>query len=195
MRWLLRNRRVRVIIFAGTGLTFLVQLWQPLLVLLALGPMRVSQTGYGVMLALGSIAGIGGALATPMLIRRFSQRSLQVFALAATAAGVLALAAFPDPVVAALAWGDTGFTFALWNVLSVTLRQRLVPPELLGRVNSASRTFSTAAVPLGALAGGAVANAAGLRAPFWLSAIALAFLSLIFAGQTAWRRAEPQPAD
>jgi len=31
------------------------------------------------------------------------------------------------------AWGDSGFTFALWNVLSVTLRQRLVPPELLGR--------------------------------------------------------------
>lgn len=185
MRWLFRHRRVRTIIFAGTGLTFLVQLWQPLLVLLALGPMRVSQTGYGVMLALGSIAGVAGAMATPMLVRRFDQRPLQVFALAATAAGVLALAAFPNPVVTALAWGDTGFTFALWNVLSVTLRQRLVPPELLGRVNSASRTFSTAAVPLGALAGGAVANLGGLRVPFWLSGIAVAGLALAFAARTA----------
>jgi hypothetical protein len=33
---------------------------------------------------------------------------LQVFALAATSAGVLALAAFPTPVITALVWGDTG---------------------------------------------------------------------------------------
>jgi hypothetical protein len=108
------------------------------------------------MLALGSIGGVAGAAATPLLIRRFAHRPLQWLTLAATAAGVLALAlaAFPSPVVAALACGDSGFAFALWNVLSVTTRQRLVPAGLLGRVNSASRTLSTAAVPAGALAGG-----------------------------------------
>lgn len=70
------------------------------------------------MLALGAIGGVAGAAATPLLIRRCRHRALQVFALAATAAGVLALAAFPTPVTAALAWGDSGFAFALWKVLS-----------------------------------------------------------------------------
>jgi MFS family permease len=188
MRWLWRNGAVRSIILTGAGLTFFCQMWQPLLVLLAVGPMGLSKTGFGVMLALGSVGGVTGAAATPLLIRRFDRRALQLLALAATAAGVLALAAFPNPVVTALAWGDTGFTFALWNVLSVTLRQRVVPPELLGRVNSASRTLSTSAVPLGALAGGAVAGVLGLRAAFWMSGFALTVLTVAFAAQTSPRR-------
>jgi hypothetical protein len=181
LRWLWRSALVRSIIVTGTGLTFFTQMWVPLLVLLATGPMGLSKTGYGVMLALGAIAGVAGAAATPLLIRRFEHRALQVLALAATAAGVLTLAAFPTPVVAALVWGESGFTFALWNVLSVTLRQRLVPPGLLGRVNSASRTLSTTAVPLGALAGGAVAAVLGLRAAFWLSGLAVTVLAAVFA--------------
>jgi MFS family permease len=181
LRWLWRNGFVRSIILTGAGLTFFTQMWLPLLVLLALGPMGLSKTGYGVMLALGAIGGVIGAAATPLLIRRFEHRVLQVLALVMTSAGVLALAAFPTPVITALVWGDTGFTFALWNVLSVTLRQRLVPPGLLGRVNSASRTLSTTAVPLGALAGGAVAGVLGLRAAFWLSGFALTIVAVAFA--------------
>jgi MFS family permease len=181
LRWLWRNGLVRSIILTGAGLTFFTQMWLPLLVLLALGPMGLSKTGYGVMLALGAIGGVIGAAATPLLIRRFEHRGLQVLALVMTSAGVLALAALPTPVITALVWGDTGFTFALWNVLSVTLRQRLVPPDLLGRVNSASRTLSTTAVPLGALAGGAVAGVLGLRAAFWLSGFAVAVLAVAFA--------------
>jgi MFS family permease len=181
LRRLWRNGFVRSIILTGAGLTFFTQMWLPLLVLLALGPMGLSKTGYGVMLALGAIGGVIGAAATPFLARRFEHRVLQVLALVMTSAGVLALAAFPTPVITALVWGDTGFTFALWNVLSVTLRQRLVPPGLLGRVNSASRTLSTTAVPLGALAGGAVAGVLGLRAAFWLSGFALTIVAVAFA--------------
>jgi predicted MFS family arabinose efflux permease len=48
-------------------------------------------------------------------------------------------------------------------------------------VNSASRTLSTTAVPLGALAGGAVADALRLRASFWLSGFAVAMLAVAFA--------------
>jgi MFS family permease len=188
MRWLWRNGFVRSIVLTGAGLTFFTQTWQPLLVLLALGPMGLSKTGYGVMLALGAAGGVIGAAATPFLIRRFEHRLLQLLALVATAAGVLALAAFPNPVITGLVWGDTGFTFALWNVLSVTMRQRLVPPDLLGRVNSASRTLSTTAVPLGALIGGAVAGALGLRAIFWLSGLAVTVLAVAFALTSPPRR-------
>jgi len=65
-----------------------------------------------------------------------------------------------------------------------------VPPELLGRVNSASRTLSTSAVPLGALAGGTVAGALGPRASFWISGLAVAGLAAAFA-LTAPRPADP----
>jgi hypothetical protein len=107
-----------------------------------------------------------------LLIRHFEHRALQVLALAATAAAVLALAATAAAVLALAATAAA--------VLVLTLRQRLVPPELLGRVNSASRTLSTSAVPLGALAGGAIAGILGLRASFWFSGAAVAVLTVTF---------------
>jgi hypothetical protein len=85
-------------------------------------------------------------------------------------------------------------------LLAAPDRQRTVPPGLLGRVNSASRTLSTTAVPLGALAGGAVAGVLGLRASFWFSGFAVAVLTVAFAGcsmlrsETPWRQRWQRPA-
>ncbi|OKJ94942.1 hypothetical protein AMK26_30375 [Streptomyces sp. CB03234] len=184
MRWLWRAPLIRTIVLTGSALTFFTMAWEATLVLLARGPMGVSETGYGIMLAIGAIGGVAGSLLTPALVRRFERRPLQIAAIAVTAALDLALAIHPHPALAALAWGGTGAAFAVWNVLSVTLRQRLVPAELLGRVNSANRTFSMAAVPLGALTGGFVADTLGLRAPLWLAAAALTVLAFAYAVAT-----------
>ena len=54
----------------------------------------------------------------------------------------------------------------MWNVVTVSLRQRIVPARLLGRVNGAYRMLGWGLMPLGALAGGFVAHTAGLRAPY-----------------------------
>jgi MFS family permease len=61
----------------------------------------------------------------------------------------------------------------------VTLRQRVVPSALLGRVNSVYRMLGWGLMPAGALAGGFVAHAAGLRAPYIVAGIicALALLA------------------
>ena len=53
-----------------------------------------------------------------------------------------------------------------WNVVTVSLRQQVVPAHLLGRVNSVYRMLGWGLMPVGALAGGFVAHAAGLRAPY-----------------------------
>src|SRR5439155_19636452 len=52
------------------------------------------------------------------------------------------------------------------NVVMVSLRQRLTPDRLLGRVNSSHRLVAWGTKSLGALAGGAVAQAFGLPAVF-----------------------------
>jgi MFS family permease len=181
LRWLWRSRSVRTVVATGAGLTLLTQTWIPLLVLLVVDTMGAAETTFGIVLALGAAGGIFSALVTPALVRRYSGRSLQIAALAAACVAALALAAFPTPPMAALALGFAGFSFAVWNVLSVTLRQRQVPAELLARVNAANRTLSMTAAVLGALIGGAVAGLFGLGAPLWLSGIALALLTFPFA--------------
>ncbi|PRX62828.1 putative MFS family arabinose efflux permease [Nonomuraea fuscirosea] len=61
----------------------------------------------------------------------------------------------------AVLWGVIG---AGGNVLVISTRQRLIPAKLLGRVNSAYRLVGMGGMPLGAAAGGVVAEFAGLGA-------------------------------
>lgn len=184
MRWLWGARFVRTIILTGAGLTFFTQTWEGLLVLLAVGPMGTAEVGFGLILAGGAVGGIVGAMITPALVRRFDQRMLQIAALVVAAVGDFVLAAFPTAVLAAIVLSTTSLSFAVWNVLSVTIRQRLVPRGVLGRVNAASRTLSMTAAPLGALAGGAIAAALDLRAPLWLSGAALGVITVVLALST-----------
>jgi MFS family permease len=60
-------------------------------------------------------------------------------------------------------WPLTAVVFALgsllgssWNVITVSLRQTIIPPHLLGRVNSVYRFFAWGMIPIGALLGGVV---------------------------------------
>ena len=135
---------------------------------------------FGLILAGGAVGGIVGAMLTAPLVRRFPQRALQITALAVAAVGNFVLEAFPTPVLAAVVLSTTSFSFALWNVLSVTIRQRLVPAAVLGRVNAASRTISMTAAPLGALTGGGLAAALDLRAPLWVSGLAMVVIAGLF---------------
>ncbi len=76
----------------------------------------------------------------------------------------------------------------LWNVITVSLRQTIIPDHLLGRVNSVYRFFGWGMMPIGSLIGGAVvavgstvvSRGMALRWPFFLVAIAYVFL-LIYA--------------
>jgi MFS family permease len=66
----------------------------------------------------------------------------------------------------------------LWNVITVSLRQTIVPDELLGRVNSVYRFFGWGMMPLGAALGGAMVwvfegfmdREMALRMPFLVNA-------------------------
>jgi MFS family permease len=71
-----------------------------------------------------------------------------------------------------------GFHAMIWNVVSVSLRQELIPARLLGRVNSAYAVFSYGGASLGALLGGVLAGRFGLTAPFWCGFVAVTILAL-----------------
>jgi MFS family permease len=69
------------------------------------------------------------------------------------------------------------FTAVLWNVVTVSLRQSLIPTNLLGRVNSVYRFFAWGTIPVGSLLGGGLV--AILEGPFGRE---IAFRSVYFVG-------------
>ena len=76
----------------------------------------------------------------------------------------------------------------LWNVITVSLRQAIIPDQLLGRVNSVYRFFAWGMMPIGAILGGVIvavtevwgSRELALRMPFFAAA-ALQLVLLAFA--------------
>lgn len=77
-------------------------------------------------------------------------------------------------VRAELAFGVHG---ALWSIVGSSLRQRLTPPELLGRVGSTNLFIVAGGNCLGAMLGGAVAARFGITAPFWAGFVVAAVVA------------------
>lgn len=68
------------------------------------------------------------------------------------------------------------------NILKASFQQRYCPPALLGRLIASSSFVNYGTLPLGALLGGALGSALGLRPAMWImtAGVPLAALILLF---------------
>jgi MFS family permease len=166
LRWLYRHRLLRVVAVLLGVFNFGNQMGQAVLVLLATQTLHVGTRGYGLLLAVTAVGSVAGGLVSPALTRWLGLLPSLIIAGAVDAAVFVGLGLAPDPAVAALMLAGEGFAVTMWNVVTVSLRQQVVPAPLMGRVNSVYRMLGWGLMPVGALAGGFVAHAAGLRAPY-----------------------------
>jgi hypothetical protein len=72
------------------------------------------------------------------------------------AASSLAMAFVSNALIAAVLWSLASWAVIVWNVLTMSLRQQLIPEALFGRVQGGWRTVVWGVMPLGALLGGAL---------------------------------------
>ncbi|BEP15441.1 MFS transporter [Acidothermaceae bacterium B102] len=149
---------------------------------LGLGP-----EGYGLLLAIVAVGSLLGAATVGRLTARLGTSTVLRAGMAIEACTHLVLALTRTPWVAGLTLAVFGVHAAVWSIVTVTLRQRLVPDDLLGRVTSAYALFSAGGAAVGALLGGILAHDFGLTAPFWFAFAVVGTLALassrIFAAQ------------
>ncbi|PSL01633.1 transmembrane secretion effector [Haloactinopolyspora alba] len=166
LRWLARHRLLRLLaVLLGVN-TFCFHLGNATLVLLATRTLHVDAAGYGLLLATAAVGGLLGGVAGPRIVAGLGTRATLFAALGTNAAVFGGVGVSPDATVLGALLAVNGFATTLWTIITVSLRQRLVPSRLLGRVNSIYRMVGWGLIPLGALAGGLVAHVFGLRAPF-----------------------------
>lgn len=165
LRWLLRHRVLRTVTAVAAVWNLVDTAWFAILVLYAADVLGVGELAFGVLLAVGAVGGIVGALLAPRLSRSLGWRSVLAWALVLAAGTQLALGVASDVVVAGSMLALSSMSFGLGNVVVRTMRQSLVPDELLGRVNSAYRTLAYGGAVLGSIVGGLLATHLGLRAP------------------------------
>jgi predicted MFS family arabinose efflux permease len=141
-------------------------------VLFATQRLHLGPGGYGVLLGVMAAGGVLGSLLSRFAIEHLGGRAVVTTTILLTPAAQLAIAiAGRNPVtVAVLAVISSGCA-SLWNVATMSLRQRLVPAELRGRVGNAGLALAWGAQPVGAVLGGLVAGSFGLAAPWLLAGL------------------------
>jgi MFS family permease len=134
------------------------------------GPMGLTEAGFGIVTA---TLGVGSLLGTWLAVpaeRRLGRFRILVLSVVLGAAALAVPVVTANAVLVGASMALTGVTIVLWNVITVSLRQRITPDRLLGRMNASYRLVGWGTQPLGALLGGVLAEALGLRATFLVAA-------------------------
>ena len=122
----------------------------------------------------GAVGGtVGGLLAPKISAKLGSGRSLAMTLAAAPIGSLIIALTTTWQVVWVVVVFETFFAI-LWNTITVSLRQSIIPTHLLGRVNSVYRFFAWGSIPIGMFVGGGLVSALtlvlsrenALRAPY-----------------------------
>jgi MFS family permease len=181
LRYLATHRVLRALAATLAVNTFCFAMGTATLVLLATRTLHVSTAGFGVLLALAAVGSVLGGVLTPRLLTRVADFHALAAGLAVNVLCFVGIGLAPNFAVLAAWLALNGFATTIWNVVSLTYRQRSVPDELRGRVNSVYKMLGWGFIPLGAITGGLVAEWLGLRAPYLVGAgiRALALVGLV----------------
>lgn len=170
LRWLAKNKVLRAVTVISATSNLCIAMTMATLVLFARQRLGLTNAGFGALLATLACGGVAGGLLAERLLRKRATITVTVvliplmwLGIATTATNLATVA--PFAVV-------SSFCTAVWGVATSTLRQRITPPHLLGRVSSAQTLITWGVQPVGALLGGLVAGSFGLLAP-WFAAVAI----------------------
>jgi MFS family permease len=136
---------------------------------------------YGLFLAVIAVGNLVGSVSVDRLVRRFGSAQTLLGAAIVSGVGYLLMASASGWHLAAPAAALVGVAVSAGSICAVALRQRLTPPELMGRVSAAYRGIVWGAAPLGALAAGGLAAIATLRLPIVVAGALQITVALVLA--------------
>ena len=184
VRWLWRHDLFRPMAISLGVMNGVASLTIATYVLFVQEILHLDAAVFGALLTAGAAGGVVGSLVAARLSKRIGQgaslfASILVFAVTLLVTG-LASSFW-------LVWSMfaiSSFFVVLWNVITVSLRQALIPDRVLGRVNSVYRFLGWGMIPVGAFLGGMVVAVAeplmgrewALRVPFVFAAVVQAVL-------------------
>jgi predicted MFS family arabinose efflux permease len=195
LRFVARDPYLRVLAGYAASTNLAANILMAILVVFLVRTVGVGPGTVGALLAVMSCGGVAGAALSTTIARRFgTARGLLLCELCTAPFALLIPLTTPG---AGLAWFAVGgfvveMGIVASNVIFGAFRQSYCPPSLLGRVTAGTRFVVFGAIPLGALLGGALGSALGVRETAWV-ATALSTLSVLvlLAGPLRTRRDLP----
>lgn len=169
LRWLWQNPPVRtlVIIILAFNVTWAAP-WG-VLVLYATEHLQMGAVGFGALTTASAIGGMIAVMSFGWLQKRVSFATLMRVCLTAEVVMHLGFAVTTNGWVALAIMVGFGLYAFIWATISTTVRQRLVPQELQGRIASVNMVGVFGGLVIGQALGGVIAQFWGLTAPWWFA--------------------------
>jgi len=142
----------------------------------------VTGFGYGLLLVATALGAAGSGVFGHRMIAALGTRWSIVVPYLAFGVTQVLIGAVPVTAVVAVVGFVLGGAITLWNVVTLSIRQRVIEPARFGRVNSVYRWIGTGAGAFGALVGGQLAYATdSLRVPYLAAGVITLAALAVFA--------------
>lgn len=176
LRHALGDARLRALVGSRGIFAFFNAMLETVSILYIVDVLGVDAAMIGLSFSIGSVGFIAGALLPARMSERFGvgvSMAVGVAVLALSDLLVPLAGGTPLVILGFIATGQFFFGLGLtvFNVNQASLRQALVPSELRGRVGAVVRILPDALTPLGAITGGFLGTAFGLRETLILAAL------------------------
>jgi MFS family permease len=182
LRWLWGNRLLRTLAVSLGIMNLTSTATLSIFVLFAQQRLGLGSVGYGVLLTSIAVGGVAGSLMTERLVGWLGAGTTMRIGVLIEAVSAGAIALSREALVVGAMLALFGFHAIVWNVVTISLRQQIIPERLLGRVNSVYRLLGLGGMSAGALLGGVLARGFGLTAPFWFASLSVAVLAFAIWG-------------
>jgi MFS family permease len=180
LRYLLHHRLLRTLALMVGVMNLASSAVFAIFVLYAVapGPMGLDEVGFGVLLTAMALGSLVGSLVVERVERRLGRATILTISVLITAATLAVPGLTTNVWLVGASFAVAGLGSVMWNVVTVSLRQRIVPDALLGRLNASYRLLAWGSQPIGALLGGLIGQLLGVGAVFLVAGAGTALLVL-----------------
>lgn len=179
LAWLWKHPQLRVLAMFTGLINMLTEATLSVLVIFNRDDLGMGDAEFGYLLAIAALGGVVASGVGPRLGSWLGDRRTLIAVLVIQSVTQIVISFSSSFAVVAAALALAAFGIVVWNIVTISLRQTIVPDHLLGRVNSVYRFVAWGTIPLGAAAGGVVAAAVGTRSLFLVSGLLLAGVSVL----------------
>lgn len=203
LRYVVRHRLISTITWTTMIMNFFSTIIFTLLPILVLDRLSLSTTEFGLIYSCGAIGGLAAAAVTPWVARVLGEGPSLLVSSLTTAVPMIG---FPLATRAGSELGSfvilavTMFLMTagvlVFNIIQVSMRQRICPPRLLGRMNASIRFLVWGVMPVAALLSGWLGTELGLVPALWIGMAGCTLAALpLLASKLATLRVLPSEPD
>ena len=187
--WLWGHRLLRALAIILGVLNAMTMVAMTTYVFFAQEILGLNASQFGLLMTAGAAGGVLGSMVASKVSERLGSGTSLFVSIVVMALQLVVTGLTSSAVVVWVAFFLGTMWAVVWNVITVSLRQQIIPDELLGRVNSVYRFFAWGMMPVGALLGGAIvavseaftSRETALRMPYFFAAavlVAIFFVAL-----------------